>query len=86
MKDRRPQRNEITRLLDSARNNDCERKSTARYKNKIVIVFKDAAWSQYISGAVINRLDGVIGEQLRLNINSTSQWYVTEGRQIASVP
>ena len=86
MKDRRPQRNEITRLLDSARNNDCERKSTARYKNKIGIVFKDAAWSQDISGAVINRLDGVIGEQLRLNINSTSQWYVTEGRQTTSVP
>lgn len=86
MKDRRPQRNEITRLLDSARNNDCERKSTARYKNKIGIVFKDAAWSQDISGAVINRLDGVIGEQLRLNINSTSQWYVIEGRQTASVP
>jgi hypothetical protein len=86
MKDRRPQRNEITRLLDSARNNDCERKSTARYRKKIGIVFKDAAWSQDISGAVINRLDGVIGEQLRLNINSTSQWYVTEGRQTASVP
>ena len=86
MKDRRPQRNEITRLLDSARNNDCERKSTARYKNKIGIVFKDAAWSQDMSGAVINRLDGVIGEQLRLNINSTSQWYVTECRQTASVP
>jgi hypothetical protein len=85
MKDRRPQSNEITRLLDSARDNDCEGKSTARYKNKIGIIFKDAAWSQDMSGAVINRLDGVIGEQLRLNLNSTSQWYVTEGRQAASV-